>query len=541
MGLNLSSIYQRPFVAKDGQGLVKRKQDEDTSKTAAQTQREEQASQNGRSKGLQYIDNGTDEFTRNSAPQGQAVSSNIVYPKGNILGNTRVATPAYANVNLNAAPEAYNATTNIPAAPTPAADDVKPLRYNTANVSINIAQILKDFKNTSVAIGTPDELKDEVNGYLDLIEKQVLKDEPNVKLIKSNLKNASTILDNYISETLNKESKVVENWVEALFLQDVDFKYNENDINEQFLVKFPEGSTEQAKAAPETTQNVNAPAETAETENVFAAKTETTPEQAVIPETKVFIPQDKELKSLFIQSKKLAYANEPKKALETFQKALSRAEEVGDTETKSKIYFEIGKIYDDYDYPAQALKSYHKSLDTTDYNVKTRAHYSMAQIYDEINQIEPALDHYFVSIGYGGETDNRAAQSTSLAKMGNIYTDMYEDDAFEFLTTARDLASETQNNKVKGYVSASLGRAYERFGEPQEALKSYSEAVKHYSDADSPIKTAQNYISAAEIMIGFDSKNKARGLLNKAQKYATEANDEALLKEINSRLDKLAA
>lgn len=520
MGLNLSNIQQRPYTVRDGQGYVKRKKDEEGS-AAQQAQREEQASQNGRSRGLQYVDNGADQFTRNSAPTDVQPWQKQIYP------NTQTQAPKY--VTPNYAAQKYSA----PAYSAPVQSEPVSKYANVSN-SINIAQILKDFKNTAVAIGTPDELKEEVNGYLELIEKQVTKDEPNTKLIKSNLKNASTILDNYISETLNKDSKVVENWVDALFMQDIDFKYNEEDVNPQFLVKFPEGSTEQTSNVEEVSlseeNNVDIPAEEVLTE---PAK--------VQEQTKVYIPEDAQLKSLFIQSKKLAYAKEPKKAIENFQKALARADEVGDVETKSKIFFEIGKIYDDYDYPAQALKSYHKSIqNTSDNNVKTRAHYSMAQIYDDVNQIEPALDHYFVSVAYGGETDNRAAQSTSLAKMGNIFSDMYEEDAFEYLTTARDLAAETDNSKVKGFVSASLGRAYERFGEPQEALKSYSEAVKNYSDAESPLKTAQNYLSAADIMLDFNSKNKARGLLNKAHQFAQDANDETLLKEIDNRLAQIA-
>ena len=511
MGLNLSTVHQRPYMARDNQDFVKRKKEEDNSKSAAQLLREEEASQNSRSRGLQYSDGSADEFTRTSLPQSNqpvAINKNGFIPSQNY----------YAAAPKNVAPSPLGTE-------------------HASGTSINIAQILKDFKNTAVAIGTPEELKEEVNGYLDLIEKQVTKEEPNTRLIKSNLKNASTILDNYISQTLNKESKVVENWVDALFMQHIDFKYNEEDINPQFLVKFPEGSTEQA-AKTNIAEQPNTQQE------VFANVDEIPQPDATVPvqkETKVFVPQDSELKSLFLKSKKLAYAKEPKKAIETFQKALARANELGDTETKSKIYFEVGKIYDDYDFPAQALKSYHKSLqNTTDNNVKTRAHYSMAQIYDEVNQIEPALDHYFVSVGYGGETDNQAVQSTSLAKMGNIFSDMYEEDAFEFLTTARDLAEETDNAKVKGFVSASLGRAYERFGEPQEALKSYSEAVKNYSKAESPVKTAQNYLNAADIMIDFNSNNKARGLLTKAQRYAQAANEEALLTEINERLKQIA-
>ena len=465
MGLNLSSIYQRPYLAKDNRNLVKKKQDEDASKSAAQTHREEQTHQNARSKGLQYIENNQDGFTRNTA-QIQAE-------------------PWQKEIYKNAQTHSTQAI----------AEQVTGGRSS----SINIAQILKDFKNTAIAIGTPDELNEEVDSYLNLIEKQVTKDNPNIKRIKTDLKNASSILDEYISTTLNKDSKVVENWVDALFLQDIDFKYNEDDINPQFLVKFPEGSTDKAKKAEaEKTQ------QEAETTTTEAVKAEEIPVQAET-KTNVFIPQDSELKSLFIQSKKLAYAKEPKKAIENFQKALSRADEVGDTETKSKIFFEIGKIY------------------------------------DNANQIEPALDHYFVSVGYGGESENLAAQSTSLTRMGNIYSDMYEDTALEYLTTAQDLAEETDNSKVKGFVASSLGRAYERFGEPQQALKSYSNAVKNYTDASSPLKAAQNYVSAADIMLDFNSVNKARGLLTKAQKYATEADDKNLLNEINTRLSKLSA
>ena len=295
MGLNLSSIYQRPYLAKDNRNLVKKKQDEEASKSAAQAQREEQANQNARSKGLQYVENNQDGFTRNT--------------------NQIQAEPWQKEIYQNAQAQQTQAVAQQMA--------------GGRSSSINIAQILKDFKNTDIAIGTPDELNEEVDSYLSLIEKQVTKDNPNIKRIKTDLKNASSILDEYISTTLNKDSKVVENWVDALFLQDIDFKYNENDINPQFLVKFPEGSTDKAKKA-ETTPNQ----QEVETIAAEAVQNEETPVQAET-KTNVFIPQDFELKSLFIQSKKLAYAKEPKKAIQNFQKALARADEVGDTETKS--------------------------------------------------------------------------------------------------------------------------------------------------------------------------------------------------------------
>ena len=507
----LNGIFQRPYLNKDARSLVKRKQDEEQNASST-AQREQQTDENSKSKGLQYVEQKKPSYT----PAYQQLNNNGEQVDWRQM-RSQIQNQVQAR-NIRTAAQQTDQT-----------QDITPTKtLSGRSTVINIAQILKDFNNTAIAIGTPDDLKEEVNGYLSLIESQVKKDNPNTKLIKSNLKNASTILDDYISKTLNKESKVVENWVDALFLQQIDFKYNENDINPQFLVKFPEGSTNrQEKAENKTT----------------VQDTVTEPvQQEIETDAKVvsLIPQDKELKSLFIQSKKLAYANEPEKAIQTFQKAMARADEVGDTETKSKIFYEVGRIYDDHDFYAQALKSYNNSIQTTkDNNVKTKAHYSMAQIYDDVNQIKPALDHYFNSISYAGEAENLAAQSTSLTKMGNIFTDMYDDGAIDYYSVADDLVSQIDNSKIKGFVSSSMGDAYEKFGDSQKALKSYSKAVQHYADAESPLKVAQNYTKAADIMVEFSNISKAKGLLAKAQKYARETDDINLMNEISDKLNNL--
>jgi len=488
----LNGIFQRPYLAKDAKSLVKRKQDEDNTQSA---RREQEADQNSKSKGLQYTE----------AYQNQEQQVDWRQMRSQIQAQAR----NFQNTQN---------TSQI----TPTKD------LSGKNTVINIAQILKDFRNTASAIGTPDNLKEEVDGYLSLIEKQVQKDNPNTKLIKSNLKNASSILDGYISETLNKDSKVVENWVDALFLQQIDFKYNEDDINPQFLVKFPEGSTKEennVQSKNTVDKTVNEPIQ-----------------QEIETNSKVvaLIPQDKELKSLFIQSKKLAYANQPEKAIMQFRKAIERADEIGDTETKSKIFYEVGRIYDEHSFLTEALKSYNQSIQNTkDNNVKTKAHYSMAQIYDDVNQIKPALDHYFNSISFAGEAENLAAQSTSLAKMGNIYTDMYDNEAMTYFDIADELASQTKNHRVKGFVSESFGNAYEVFGDSQKALKSYSKAVKNYTDAGSSLKTAQNYTKAADIMVEFSNVSKAKGLLTKAQNYARQTDDINLMNEISEKLNNL--
>lgn len=483
MGLNLSSVNQRPYIVKDGKRPVNPKEEQE--KSARQAEDEQQ---NTPSKGLSLVEDKPKPFVPNYSAQVQQ-------------GGWQAAKSQI---------QAQSRSTQTPATDT--------FEHQNISANINIAQIFKDFRNTALAIGTPEDLMNEVDGYLNLIQSQVTKENPNTKLIKSNFKNASNLLDAYISETLNKESKVVENWVDAIFLQQIDFKYNENDVNPQFLVKFPE-----------KTLNKNA-----EEENLTAAPAEPTPQSAA-PK------QDDELKSMFKYSKQLARENNPKAALLSFQKALARADELGEASVKSKIYLEVGDIYNDYNYLPQALTSYHKSLESaTDNKVRIKAHYSMAQIYDNVNQISPALDHYYTTVAYAGEEDNLVAQSVSLAKMGNIYSDMYEQESLGYYSTAKDLAAQTDNSKVKGFIASSTADTLSKFGEPQEALKEYSQAVQHYTQADSPLKVAQNYNSAADLMIEYHNLNKAKSLLSKGLNFANQTNDLDLIAEMSGKLEILS-
>lgn len=426
----------------------------------------------------------------------------------------------------------------------------RPVRSN----KINIAQILKDFKNTIKAISTPPEIEEQVKHYLDIVYDQVHSEHPQVNLIQSNLKIAASLLDRYISETLKKESKVVQNWLDALFLQKIDYSYNEQDINPSFLVKFPEEDKKQPeqteKDEPENTQLndenlynndsllVENEPEVIEPDALSVDEEYTIAKQTIAQKPNItIVPQDTRLKSLFVEAKKQAFNNNPQKAMMMFKEAFNRAKEINDNETQSRICLEIGKIYDDNDHFVQALNSYNKSLQyTTDMNVKSRAHYSMAQIYDDVNQLEPALKHYFTSISYAGKTDDLVGQSDSLTKMANILTDKYNEEAFEYYDTARKLVDQTSDLSMKGYVLSNTADACVQFRKKDKALKYYAEAVKNYEKTNSKEEIAQNYKAAAELMISFNSLNKAKSLLKKALINAVKTTNEDLVAEINMLL-----
>ena len=436
-----------------------------------------------------------------------------------------------------------------------------PQQAQSRSNKVNIAQILKDFRNTMKAIATPPELEEQVNQYLKIVEQYVREPQPQVNLIQSNLKIAASMLDKYISETLNKESKVVQNWLDALFLQRINYSYDEQEINPNFLVQFPDEGERKAQKTQEAAENNQKKPVAAETTSVQPETLQTQEndkEEGVIeiadyvPESLeeefthaqekishkpniTIIPQDTRLKSLFVEAKKQAFSNNPQKAMSIFKEAFNRAEELKDTETQSRICLEIGKIYDDNDFVVQALNSYNKSLQyTTDTNVKSKAHFSIAQIYDDVNQVGPALDHYITSISYAGKTDDLIGQSDSLTRVANIYTDKYDEtSAFDCYDVARKLVEQTTDSSMKGYVLSNTADACVQFRKKDKALKYYAEAVRNYEKSNSTEEIAENYKSAAELMIQFNSPNKAKSLLKKAMVNAVKTQNEDLISEIN--------
>ncbi len=426
---------------------------------------------------------------------------------------------------------------------------VQPQQPQRSN-KVNIAQIIKDFRNTIKAIATPADIEEQVNHYLQIVEQQVREPHPQVNLIQSNLKIAASMLDKYISETLNKDSKVVQNWLDALFLQRINYSYDEAEVNPNFLVKFPENREEKKPAPQQQTEQAPAPEPEPVVQEAHEEIIEIEPEELNFEEEFIqakqtiskkpnitIIPQDTKLKSLFVEAKKQAFSNNPQRAMQMFKEAFARASELNDNETQSRICLEIGKIYDDNDHFVQALNSYNKSLQyTTDVNVKSRAHFSMAQIYDDVNEVGPALNHYMTSISYAGKSDDLIGQSDSLTRMANIFTDKYDENAFDYYDVARKLIEQTTDNSMKGYVLSNTADACVQFKKKDKALKYYAEAVKNYELSNSPEEIAQNYKAAAELMISFNSPNKAKSLLKKALVNAVKTKNEDLIAEVNAML-----
>ncbi len=110
---------------------------------------------------------------------------------------------------------------------------------------VNISQVIEDFKSTIAAINAPEDISREVHSYLNLVDMESKKENPSREIILANLKNASKVSDKFIEDSLKKPSTVVQDWVNALFLQNVELKADPSYINEAFRVQIPENKRKQ--------------------------------------------------------------------------------------------------------------------------------------------------------------------------------------------------------------------------------------------------------------------------------------------------------
>ena len=361
---------------------------------------------------------------------------------------------------------------------------------------INIESVLKDFKNTANAIGAPEAIKSEVDAYLALVATQSQKENPNSQIIQANLKSASKILDEYITDTLKKPSNVVENWVDALFLQKIDYKAP---------VK------QQAQEAQTDVSLI--PQEETVTPEIQATQSESLQSQ-----NDIYIPTDENLKRMFIQAKKYAAIENKEKALYAFQTVADYAEEAGDVQTAAIAYYEQGVLYDDFNKLEDALYNFDRaSKQSDDNNVKARAHLSMGKIYDDYINFEPAMSHYCAAVSFAGESDNLNLQTKALSDLTRMHAERYDkENTFLFMDMANTIARETKSDKVQGITYAVSADCCDKLNEKARALEYYAKSAQLYAGENYYEGLAKDYYKAADIMMGFGNSAKAKKLLSKA-------------------------
>ncbi len=426
---------------------------------------------------------------------------------------------------------------------------------------INISQVLADFRSTIIAINAPQDIREEVSAYLNLVEKESQKDEPSREIIVSNLRNASKISDNFIAKSLNKPSNVVEGWIKALFMQNINLKSDPNSLNPDFLLNFPQKAQERIDKEKNKAQTPEVISQDIEKQNEENKETPQVENENIDIENKIELSitdsslkeevqeveienspygainqTDKKVREIFTQIKAQPKTNAGNtKALNLINEALGiiSNDDNANKNIKAALHIERGKLFDLYDYVDYALRDYYEATKATELNLKAQAFYKTGKIYDEFNEFDPALDNYLSSVAYSGEAENTKAQSQVLTKIASLYTKQYNlEKTMQYQDLALDVAQDTRNDDLIAKTYSQTAQNYQYLGENDKALNGYKNALAVFAKKnESYEEMAYNYEQASITMDRLGNHAKAQKLQNKALQYYQKAQQQKYLQE----------
>lgn len=341
--------------------------------------------------------------------------------------------------------------------------------------TVNISQIVTDFKSTVIAIGAPEDISQEVNSYLSLVERESKKANPSRDIIYSNLINASKISDNYIYQELSKKKgnapkNVVEGWIDALFKQKVDLKADPTQINPDYQLDIP--NKKQVKtAANETPSQI-------QEEQPSADVTNQTPSAQVLPDDEqTYEPQ--------IFARQIS----PQDTLDTYESAELPIQD--DTQTSDLSYYKSEDSDDTISFKTIDLPDT-QNIPVQEVSVEqphTLANTDTAPDLDEVlneevNIVEPQVLHFASNtkkpIGVEYITNEHDRVLSGALKEAKRYLTIDDDPALalETLNDALGEANSDTNKNLRAALHFERGKIFDDYDYVSYALRDYYEATK---------------------------------------------------------------
>ncbi len=266
---------------------------------------------------------------------------------------------------------------------------------------IQLGTILQDFRSTMDALGADADVQAEVDAYLSVVAMQSRKETPAVPFIRQTLKTAADSLDGFISNALNQPSRVVRDWVEALLLQNIDYK----------------DTTGGAAPVPEAPNPVD------------GAQTKTVSEKPVsedLPGAAGPNPEEKHrIKDWVRQGRELSRQDRSAEALDLYRKALDALEGGSRPNLEGKVAQLSGREYEKAKRYDEALVYYHQAslrFSEAGQPVKqAQAEYAMAGIHDVRGELAQAQTHYESALNLVRQGGDPRRESRILNDLGVLY------------------------------------------------------------------------------------------------------------------------
>lgn len=341
--------------------------------------------------------------------------------------------------------------------------------------TVNISQIVTDFKSTVIAIGAPEDISQEVNSYLSLVERESKKANPSRDIIYSNLINASKISDNYIYQELSKKKgnapkNVVEGWIDALFKQKVDLKADPTQINPDYQLDIP--NKKQVKtAANETPSQI-------QEEQPSADVTNQTPSAQVLPDDEqTYEPQ--------IFARQIS----PQDTLDTYESAELPIQD--DTQTSDLSYYKSEDSDDTISFKtidlpdAQNIPVQEVSVEQPHTLANTDTAPDLDEVLnEEVNIVEPQVLHFAsntkkpIGVEYITNEHDRVLSGALKEAKGYLTIDDDPALALETLNDALGEANSDTNKNLRAALHFERGKIFDDYDYVSYALRDYYEATK---------------------------------------------------------------
>lgn len=341
--------------------------------------------------------------------------------------------------------------------------------------TVNISQIVTDFKSTVIAIGAPEDISQEVNSYLSLVERESKKANPSRDIIYSNLINASKISDNYIYQELSKKKgnapkNVVEGWIDALFKQKVDLKADPTQINPDYQLDIP--NKKQVKTA------VNETPSQIQEEQPSADITNQTPSAQVLPDDEqTYEPQ--------IFARQIS----PQDTLDTYESAELPIQD--DTQTSDLSHYKSEDSDDTISFKtidlpdAQNIPVQEVSVEQPHTLANTDTAPDLDEVLnEEVNIVEPQVLHFAgntkkpIGVEYITNEHDRVLSGALKEAKGYLTIDDDPALALETLNDALGEANSDTNKNLRAALHFERGKIFDDYDYVSYALRDYYEATK---------------------------------------------------------------
>ena len=446
--------------------------------------------------------------------------------------------------------------------------------------TVNISQIVTDFKSTVIAIGAPDDISDEVNSYLSLVEKESQKANPSREIIFSNLINASKISDAYIHQELSKKNgnapkNVVEGWIDALFKQKVELKADATHINPDFQLDIPDKKRakqpQQTQKEPASNQDEfqkaqpfarEIPKEDAlhsmpESDTVLDIKPESVfDEQAQVEQQTSFIHPQKIKNDDTIEFRVIEPANtqiqtqdiqpqDPEPALTEEQSRQNKPIYISSEYDRvlsgalkdAKTYLTLD------DDPALALETLNNALgeanSETNENLRAALHFERGKIFDDYDYVNYALRDYYEAT----KCNDDNLKSQAHLRMARIYDDYVDfEPALDHYQDAVAYSGEASNLRAQAKILTEMSSMFaDRYdldstqmladlsldaaretGDMMLLSKTYSTAGRNYEYLGEDFAALDSYKNATKAISALDDDYETCKM--RAQYYEDAAN-----------------